>query len=303
MRMTVPTPLGDIAVRCLAEPVGPTGPGRGPDRAEAPALLLLHANPGDGRDFDAVLPALADRHRTYVVDWPGYGGSTARDPERVTPEGLVAVAERVIDVLAARHGVRRIAVLGNSVGGYVACRLAQGPRAAAVTALVLVDPAGFTRHTALTRWFCREVMGRPVRARRLVVPLARVYLGRLGSPSARETYARTRQLPYEERRLAVHCAIWRALADPGFGLADPAGLDLPILLLWGSRDPVVPALLDGRRARRALPARASSVLLPTGHEPYNERPGLFLRHVLPFLDDPGAVAPSRVRSPSRPRGR
>ncbi|MEW2164490.1 alpha/beta fold hydrolase [Streptomyces sp. NPDC007084] len=321
MRMTVPTPLGDIAVRCLAEPVGPTRPHRATDRSKAPALLLLHANPGDGRDFDAVLPALADRHRTYVIDWPGYGGSTARDPERVTPEGLVDVAGRVLDALAERHGVHRIAVLGNSVGGYVACRLAQRPRAATVTALVLVAPAGFTRHTALTRWFCREVMGRPARARRLVVPLARAYLGRLGTPSARETYARTRQLPYDERRLAVHCAIWRGLADPDLALTDPdlaltgrdggltgpagpAGLDLPVLLLWGSRDPVVPAFLDGRRARRALPAdRTSSVLLPTGHEPYNERPGLFLRHVLPFLDDPAAAGPAPVRSPGRLRSR
>ncbi|MER5379325.1 alpha/beta fold hydrolase [Streptomyces sp. NPDC002688] len=302
MRMTVPTPLGDIAVRCY-----PPYPGARPEGTsvppDAPALLLLHANPGDGRDFDAVLPALADRYRTFVVDWPGYGDSTAPEPGRVTPEGLVEVAERVIDALAEEQGVREVAVLGNSLGGYVACRLAEGPRAASVAALVLVDPAGFTRHTAFTRWFCREVMGRPARARRLVVPLARAYLGRLGTPSARETYARVRQLPHDERRLAVHCAVWRGLADPEFGIADPAALDLPILLLWGSRDPVVPALLDGRRAQRMLPAGTLSVLLPTAHEPYNERPGLFLRHVLPFLKDPRAVSTSRPRSPSRPRRR
>ncbi|MEV8030519.1 alpha/beta fold hydrolase [Streptomyces sp. NPDC086182] len=302
MRMTVPTPLGDIAVRCR-----PPFPGARPEGApvppDAPALLLLHANPGDGRDFDAVLPALADRYRTFVVDWPGYGDSTAPEPGRVTPEGLVEVAQRVLDALAEEQGVREVAVLGNSVGGYVACRLAEGPRAASVTALVLVDPAGFTRHTALTRWFCREVMGRPARARRLVVPLARAYLGRLGTPSARETYARVRRLPHDERRLAVHCAVWRGLADPDFGLADPAALDLPILLVWGSRDPVVPALLDGRRARRLLPAGTSSVLLPTAHEPYNERPDLFLRHILPFLENPRAVSIGKRRLPSRPRRR
>ncbi|MFI0962772.1 alpha/beta fold hydrolase [Streptomyces sp. NPDC021080] len=300
MRMTVPTPLGDIAVRCLSPFAGARREGAaGP--SGAPALLLLHANPGDGRDYDAVLPALADRYRTFVVDWPGYGDSTAPEPGRVRPEGLVEVAERVLDVLAEEHGVRKVAVLGNSVGGYVACRLAEGPRAASVTSLVLVDPAGFTRHTALTRWFCREVMGRPARARRLVVPLARAYLGRLGTPSARETYARVRGLPHDERRLAVHCALWRGLADPDFGLADPAALDLPILLLWGNRDPVVPAFLDGRRARRLLPAGTASVRLPTAHEPYNERPDLFLRHVLPFLENPRAVAARRLRPPSRPR--
>ncbi|MFI1167722.1 alpha/beta fold hydrolase [Streptomyces sp. NPDC020801] len=270
MRMTVPTALGDIAVR-----------GQGPP--EAPALLLLHANPGDGRDFDAVLPALAGRHRTFVADWPGYGDSTAPDPGKVTPEGLVAAAEQVLDALVAEHGVRRLAVLGNSVGGYVACRLAQGRHARTITSLVLIDPAGFTAHNALTRWFCREVMGRPDRARRLVVPLARAYLGPLRTASARATFARARRLPRDEERLAVHCAIWRGLAEPGSRPADPGGIGVPVLLLWGRRDPVVPAFLDGRRARRALPARTVSVLLPTAHEPYNERPDLFLRHTLAFL--------------------
>ncbi|WP_367320026.1 alpha/beta fold hydrolase [Streptomyces sp. HUAS ZL42] len=278
MRMTVPTELGDISVRRA----GPPG---------APGVLLLHANPGEGRDYDAVLPALADHHCVFVVDWPGYGDSTVPDPGKVTPEGLVTVAERVLDALG---DIGRVAVVGNSVGGYVACRLAEGRYAARIAGLVLVDPAGFTSHNALTRWFCREVMGRPAVARRLVVPLARAYLGGLRTPSARATYARARQLPYDRRKLAVHCAIWRGLAEPATVLADPGGIGVPVLLLWGRRDPVVPAFLDGRRARSALPAHTVSVLLPTGHEPYNERPDLFLRHTMAFLEAPDLA--TRLRS-------
>jgi pimeloyl-ACP methyl ester carboxylesterase len=285
MRMTVPTPLGEIAVRAYGAP-------------DAPALLLLHANPGDGRDYDAVLPALADRHRAFVLDWPGYGDSTAPHPGRVTPEGLVGAAEAVLDALAAEQGVHRIALLGNSVGGYVACRLAEGRHAGAVTVLVLVDPAGFTLQNALTRWFCREVMGRPDRARRLVVPLARAYLGALRTASARATYDRARQLPRRREQLLVHCALWRGLAAPEFGLGNPGSLEVPILLLWGTRDPVVPAALDGRRAQRSLPAHTVAVRLPTAHEPYNERPDLFLRHTLPFLKN--AMAAARPHGPLPP---
>ncbi|MFI5684414.1 alpha/beta fold hydrolase [Streptomyces sp. NPDC051636] len=275
--MTVSTAVGDVVVRCA----GPVG---------APALLVLHANPGDGRDYDAVLPALSDRYRTHVVDWPGYGESSVAEPSLVTPERLVEVAERVLDAL---DDTGAVTVVGNSVGGYVACRLARGRHAARIAGLVLVDPAGFTRQGALTRWFCREAMGRPAVARRLVVPLARAYLGRLRTPSARAAFRRARRLPYQPERLAVHCAIWRGFADPEFGLEDPGGIDVPVLLLWGRRDPVVPAFLDGRRARRALPGHTVSVLLPTAHEPYNERPDLFLRHTLAFLRNPGAFTPSR----------
>jgi|TARA_Y100000589_G_scaffold112457_5_gene106908 pimeloyl-ACP methyl ester carboxylesterase len=35
--------------------------------------LLLHANPGDSRDFEAVSAALADYGRVIALDWPGYG--------------------------------------------------------------------------------------------------------------------------------------------------------------------------------------------------------------------------------------
>ena len=34
-------------------------------------MLLLHANPGDARDFEAVIPALSQRYRVIAMDWPG----------------------------------------------------------------------------------------------------------------------------------------------------------------------------------------------------------------------------------------
>lgn len=266
----VSTALGEVSVRITGRRISDT-----------PAVLLLHANPGDSRDFDAVLPALEPEFTVVAIDWPGYGRSTATDPRHVSAEGLVSVAETVLEALTAR-GIHRLVVVGNSVGGFVAVRLAQR-RERLTAGLVLVDPAGFTRQNALTRAFCRQVMGRPTIARRLVGPLARVYLGRLRTPSARATYARARQVRHDPRQLEVHCALWRSFSDPGFDLTtDSSALAVPTLLIWGRRDPVAPAALDGRRARRALP-HASSVLLPTGHEPFSEQPEIFLHYVVPFL--------------------
>jgi pimeloyl-ACP methyl ester carboxylesterase len=39
-------------------------------------LVLLHANPGDYQDFEAIIPALAQNYRVLAIDWPGYGLST-----------------------------------------------------------------------------------------------------------------------------------------------------------------------------------------------------------------------------------
>lgn len=267
---TVSIPLGDVVVRVAGHASG-----------DFPALLLLHANPGDSRDFDAVIPALERDFTVVTIDWPGYGRSTAQNPSQVTAEDLVAVAEQVLDALATR-GIRRLTIIGNSVGGYVAVRLAQR-RQPSITSLILVDPGGFTPQNVVIRAFCRHVMGSPAVARRLIAPLARAYLGRLRTPSARATYSRARQVRHHSPQLEVHCALWRSFADPYFDLTSISPpLVVPTLLIWGRRDPISPAAIDGRRASRALP-HASTVLLPTGHEPFNERPEAFLDQVVPFL--------------------
>lgn len=269
------TPLGDVALHRLGTPA--TGTPRTP-------VLLLHANPGDSRDYGAVAAGLAAEREVFALDWPGYGRSTAAAPHSVTPDGLADVAERALDAIA-RGGAPRVYVVGNSVGGWAAVQLAER-RPAQVAGLVLVDPAGFTRLTPVTRWFCRAVMGRPSSAGRLIAPLARAYLGRLRTSSARTTYGRARGVRADADRLAVHCALWRAFAAPGFGLSGVLpGIVPPVLLLWGRRDPLLPVLTDGRRARRSLPPGAAYATLPTAHEPYNERPDLFLASVRPFLTE------------------
>lgn len=189
--------------------------------------------------------------------------------------------EQVLDALFT-HGIRRLAIIGNSVGGYVAVRLAQR-RDTTIASLVLVDPGGFTLQSVIVQTFCRHLLGCPAIARWLIAPLARAYLGRLRTPSARTTYSCARHVRHHSQRLDVHCALWRSFADPYFDLTNLSPtLAVPTLLIWGRRDPILLAVIDGRRARRAMP-HASTVLLPTGHEPFNERPKAFLGHVLPFL--------------------
>ncbi|WP_431960071.1 hypothetical protein [Actinacidiphila sp. bgisy160] len=91
-----------------------------------------------------------------------------------------------------------------------------------------------------------------------------------------------RRVHADAGRLAVHCALWRAFASPGFGLTGVLpGVVPPVLVLWGRRDPLLPVLTDGRRARRVLPPGAVYATLPAAHEAHNERPDLFLARVRP----------------------
>ncbi|MFC9662632.1 alpha/beta fold hydrolase [Nocardia sp. NPDC127606] len=268
--ITVTTRYGAIAVHLS---------GCSPD--DAPGLLLLHANPGDHRDFDQIVPVLGKTWAVAAVDWPGYGASTAVDPNTITVDALGDIAVQVSKSLAQR-GFGSLTVIGNSVGGYAAVRLAE--RAPdLVRGLVLVQSAGFAPLNRLTRAMF-QLIARPSIARWFVVPHARLYLGSLRNEGVRPLFERAREVSGDPIRLAVYRSLWRSLDDPRVDLPAAAPLlpGLPVQVVWGRDDPTNPWLVNRRGITRALPD-ARVVVLPTRHEPFAQAPGLFLDAVREFL--------------------
>ena len=104
------------------------------DLGEGPTVLLLHGQPGRGRDLEPVARLLSWRARTLLPDRPGYGATGGR---------ALPLAEQAA-ILAALLVERRAApavVVGHSYGGGVALSLAlQHPEL--VSGLVLVSSIG-----------------------------------------------------------------------------------------------------------------------------------------------------------------
>jgi pimeloyl-ACP methyl ester carboxylesterase len=245
-------------------------------RGAGAPILLLHANPGDGRDYAAVVPTLSELYRTYTVDWPGYGGSPA--PLEPATTTAMAYASILPDVLTGL-GLRRTALIGNSVGGYAAARLAI-THPEAVSALILVNSGGFTRHNPLTRAVTR-FKGTETVTRALAGRLPRLYL-RKRTLIVEEMLARDVARRGDPVSVAVEAAIWRSFTNEEHDLRKRAAqITAPTLLLWGTRDPLLGQ--DGRSARRSIP-HATWHPLPTGHAPFAEDPQAFLTAALPFLD-------------------
>jgi pimeloyl-ACP methyl ester carboxylesterase len=247
-------------------------------RGTGPAIVLLHANPGDAGDFDAVAAALADGRTVIRLDWPGYGDS----PASTGPAGAIEFARALGEVLADLRAddLGPIVLVGNSVGGYAALAYALR-EPARVAALVLIAPGGFTRLNPLSRAVCR-LMGAPATARWLLGPLASLYTWRR-TPAARAALRRAYATARDPARRAVACAVWRSFLDPEHDLRGRvAALRVPVLLTWGRGDPVLPLLTDGRRAARLLPG-ARLVRFWCGHEPHAEMPEAWLAEVQSFL--------------------
>ncbi len=105
-------------------------------------LVMLHGGgPGASSwsNFGAALPGFAESFRTVLIDQPGFG---AYGKPEVVGNYYRHAAEHVIGVL--NHlGIDRFHVLGNSLGGGTAMRLAlEHPRS--VARLVLMGPGGLS---------------------------------------------------------------------------------------------------------------------------------------------------------------
>jgi pimeloyl-ACP methyl ester carboxylesterase len=99
----------------------PKGPLHYHEAGDGPPLLLLHGSgPGVSAwaNYRGNLPVFAEHFRTLALDFPGFGKS-------YSPNGnpLAAGLPAVVDFLDAL-GLDAVPVLGNSMGGNIAARLA-----------------------------------------------------------------------------------------------------------------------------------------------------------------------------------
>jgi pimeloyl-ACP methyl ester carboxylesterase len=246
------------------------------EQGEGAPIVLLHANPGDSKDFEAVIPALARSNRVLALDWPGYGSSDIPpDPGLATVMTYYQVLREFITALALPPAF----FIGNSIGGNVAARLAiELPHL--VRGLVLVAPGGFTRHNLITRTFCR------LQGSRLSLSphrFASLYL-KHRTPTAMAMLQRAATLQSTPERIALNRAMWRSFARPENDLREASHkIQVPTLLIFGNRDPAIPANKDGKVASQCIPS-ATFVALPCGHSSFAEIPEQFLALVQAFLN-------------------
>lgn len=89
---------------------------------DAPTILLLHGYPSSSRQWDPLLPLLADRYHLVARDYPGFGHSDAPSPERYayTFDNLAGT----MDGLVASLGISRFTIIMQDYGGPVGYRMA-----------------------------------------------------------------------------------------------------------------------------------------------------------------------------------
>jgi pimeloyl-ACP methyl ester carboxylesterase len=252
-----------------------TGPIAYDERGDGRPVVLLSSGAHDRHDFDDLRGLLPPRFRSIAPDWPGHGDSPAGEGA-ATAMRFADVAEQLVERLAPEGAV----VVGNSVGGFAAGRLAIR-RPELVRGLVLVDSGGFLGRGPQVRAFC-ALMARPRFLRAIYPWFANRYM-RPGSDADRRVrdvgIATTRQDP----GLRAVSELWASFASPQHDLrAEADSIAAPTLVVWGKRDPVIP-LKVGRQVAAAIPG-AQLEVFDSGHAPQVSDPRGFAAKLMPFAD-------------------
>lgn len=250
---------------------------------EGPALLLVHGYGGAAWNFAELVPLLAPGRRLLIPDLPGHAGST---PLPAT-ESLSVLAD-LLAALLEHEGVAQADLVGHSMGGVVALRLAER-RPELVRRIVLAASAGIgsaTRSAELTIGFFGIVQpGRRI-ARRIdrvarSERLKRIVFGRWTvsdsrALSERAVYSLLQGPAVHTDALSSGLALVRG--DPR---RDLHRVRAPVLCLWGARDNQVP-LRDAREYARRLHAPLRAIA-DTGHLLIAERPRQCAHAITQFL--------------------
>jgi pimeloyl-ACP methyl ester carboxylesterase len=248
-----------------------------------PPLLLIHGIGDSSQTWHRVLPELGRRHLVIAPDLLGHGAS---DKPRAD-YAAAAYANGMRDLLGVL-GIDRVTLVGHSLGGGVAMQFAyQFPEK--TERMVLVSTGGAGRHVSpLLR--AATLPGAELAISALRLPGARLAVG--AAVSVLELFDTGLGLDAADLRRMVD-ALPDATARTAFirtlrSVVDRRGqvvtmLDrcylvrgMPTLLVWGSRDSVLP-IGHAYQARAAMPGSRLEVFDGAGHFPFHTDPLRFVR--------------------------
>jgi pimeloyl-ACP methyl ester carboxylesterase len=261
----------------------------GPERTDAgKPLVFVHGLSGSWPNWLEQLPAFAREHRVIALDLPGFGHSPLPG-EKLSIAGYA----RMLDGLLDRLEIDAAAVIGNSMGGFIAAELAISfPQR--VERLVLVSAAGISTHghrgsvravpalrlverllMAGGAWTAAksDSVARRARLRDLTLSVVARHPSRLPAP-----------LAAEQLRGAGKAGFLQGLeAVLDYEIRERLGeIACPTLIVWGDSDRLI-SVRDADVFAELIPNSRKVVFADTGHVAMLERPDEFNALLEQFL--------------------
>lgn len=251
-------------------------------------LLFIHGLGSSADRWLDIPDALSLYFHTVAIDLPGFGGSDKPSDMNYTIEAFSDIVREFIDKIKipeedrGNNKARTTTLVGHSLGGYVASRIAATDNSNFLNKLVLVDSSGN--------------LEKPT-------PLLDEYLDAAINPSkekVRKVFEQMVANPLLISDVFVHGFIDR-INRPGSKYAFESSLrnsantqiginnlnrisekGIPTLILWGMHDKVIPTQ-HSQIFKEAIKGSTVTLIPNTGHAPFTEKPALVCEYLHKFL--------------------
>jgi pimeloyl-ACP methyl ester carboxylesterase len=254
---------------------------------EGPPVVFVHGISGNWQNWLENIPRVARERRVVALDLPGFGES-----EDFRGEITMSRHGAVVEALAERLGLGQIALVGNSMGGFISAETAiRFPER--VERLVLVSAAGITsselRREPVMAWGRAMAMSGARSAAEVRAAILRPRLRHMVfSLIVRHPTRISPEMLFEISKGAGRAAFMPtlgAILDYDFRERLPE-IRSPTLIVWGAKDAIVPSG-DAYEYERLIPGSQQVMMMEdTGHVPMLERPRTFNARLLEFISGP-----------------
>lgn len=246
---------------------------------EETPILLLHAFPLNGREWEPQIESLGSRYRLIAPDLKGFGGSSA--PADRSAYSMDAYADEMKGLLD-HLGVERVVLAGLSMGGYIALAFWRRYRNA-VQALVLADsraeadpPEGVAKRTNQQQTVLEQG----------IAPLVEVLPGALlgETTRAKKPDVVDRAKALMENPAEGYIGALEAMKARPDSTEDLAAISVPTMILVGEEDTLTPPELS-RKMHEHIGGSRLVVVPEAGHLSNLEAPDAFNGALADFLKE------------------
>ena len=229
---------------------------------DAPPLLLLHGGVGSVKDFNSLVPTLAEKFHVIGIDSRGHGRSTLGSPA-LTYERL---EQDAIEILRSLQ-IKETAVLGFSDGGIVGYRLMISG-AVAVPKLITIGSPGELKNDRTIRNLYAKITGESWRTK---------------FPESFELYQSLNPAPDFDRFIEQVVGMWLDSSSSGYPAEKIDNINGDVLIIRGDEDRLFSRQEAVDLANRIKQSALENIAF-ADHAAHNDRPDAVLSSIDRFME-------------------
>jgi 2-hydroxy-6-oxonona-2,4-dienedioate hydrolase len=251
-------------------------------------LLFIHGLGSSADRWLDIPDALSLYFHTVAIDLPGFGGSDKPSDMNYTIEAFSDIVREFIDKIniteenRGNNKARTTTLVGHSLGGYVASRIAATDNSNFLNKLVLVDSSGnLEKPTPLLDEYLDAAMNpskekvRKVFEQMVANPLlvsdvlVHGFIDRINRPGSKYAFESSLR---NSANTQIGIKNLNRISEKG----------IPTLILWGTHDKVIPTQ-HSQIFKEAIKDSTVTMIPNTGHAPFTEKPALVCEYLHNFL--------------------